>query len=545
MGGYFAHELKRAGFDHLVLEGRADAPVYLWIHDGVIQFRDASAFWMKTVSETEVLIHGTLQEETAAILSIGPAGANLVRVACIIGSGGRAAGRCGLGAALGAKRVKAIAVKGSMDFGVAQPEAFRAKARECTEKILRASRTPIRRKLGTIASAHAFNQWSATPYRNFQDEYMDQKRMDKIGPDAFAPYIERQMGCAACPIGCHHTYRIKEGPYAGTVCAKLEANTLWDFGTKLDLCSPEAILHAQELCREYGLDIDGTSAVVAWAIECFEKGILTRADIDGLTLRWGDADTLMALIRQIAFRKGFGALLGEGVKIASETIGRGSENYAFHIKGQALIEPMRVLKAWALGIAVSPRGATHTRGAAGSITRGIPPETGQTVWNLSADESPESYEAAPKIVAYYERFHAVLDSLGICFFGSNWSGLEYLFPEDLAELVSHATGEILDAPALMGVGEKIHQVEKAFNLLHANFSREDDRPPERFLKQPVKTGPFQGERLNGQKWETMLGRYYGLHGWDEKTGRPKKETLLTLGLSDVAEKLETAGRLGD
>ena len=205
-------------------------------------------------------------------MSIGPAGANLVRVACIIGSGGRAAGRCGLGAALGAKRVKAIAVKGSMDFGVAQPEAFRAKAWECTEKILRASRTPIRRKLGTIASAHAFNQWSATPYRNFQDGFAwTRSAWTKLAPTRLPLTLKGRWDAQHAQSAATHTYRIKEGPYAGTVCAKLEANTLWDFGTKLDLCSPEAILHAQELCREYGLDIDGTSAVVTWAIELFKK----------------------------------------------------------------------------------------------------------------------------------------------------------------------------------------------------------------------------------------------------------------------------------
>jgi aldehyde:ferredoxin oxidoreductase len=216
-----------------------------------------------------------------------------------------------------------------------------------------------------------------------------------------------------------------------------------------------------------------------------------------------------------------------------------------HIKGQDLIEPMRSLKAWALGIAVSPRGAAHTRGAAGSITRLIPPEKAKSMWGLDPGKAKDPYEAAPGIVKYFEQFHAVLDSLGLCFFSSNWLGPDALFPEDVASLFSAALGKDVSAASLMLAGERIHNVEKAFNVRHAGFSRKDDYPPERLMKEPVKSGPGKGEILKKEEWERMLEGYYRSHGWNPETGWPTRESLAQLGLQDVADVLKEEGRLGD
>jgi aldehyde:ferredoxin oxidoreductase len=515
MGGYFAVELKQAGFDHLFLTGRSEEPLYLWIHDGEVEFRDASEIWSETTVNAEAHIRRELGDEDLHIISIGPAGAGLARIACIIGDGARAAGRCGLGAVMGSKGLKAIAVKGTGRVRVAQPDLFRILMRKYSEKLRNTAGAKTRGIFGTIPAVKAFNAWSATPFRNFQDEYMEEHRIAKLAPEAFEKYSEKRLTCAFCPIGCQHVYRISEGPYEGLVCKKVEANAVWDFGTKLDITYAPGIIAAQQRCCEYGLDMDGASSAIAWAMECFEQGILTTSDTDGLELRWGDHAVVMELLGRIARREGFGKVLGEGVQRASEEVGKGSEKFAVHIKGQDLIEPMRSLKAWALGIAVSPRGAAHTRGAAGSITRVVPPEKAQSMWGFDPETARDPYAAAPGIVKYYEQFHAVLDSLGVCFF------------------------------SLMVAGERIHNVEKAFNVRHAGFSRKHDYPPERLMREPVKSGPGRGEILKKEDWERMLEGYYRAHGWDAETGWPRRESLAQLGLQDIADALEKEGRLGD
>ena len=544
IGGYFAAELKRAGFDHLILTGRSNSPVYLWLHDGQAELKDASEIWTKTTLEAESYIRNELGGRNVRIISIGPAGAKMARIACIIGDGARAAGRCGLGAVMGSKGLKAIAVKGAKRVRVAQPDLFRTRIREFSEKLRKTAGARTRGIYGTVPAVQAFNAWSATPFRNFQDEYMAESALDRLSPEAFHRYARKVSACASCPTGCQHAYRISEGPYAGVVSKKLEANTVWDFGTKLDITYPPAIIAAQQRCCEYGIDVDGASTVIAWAMECFEQGILTPSDTDGLELRWGDHAVVMELLGRIARREGFGELLGEGVKRASEKVGRGSDKFAVHIKGQDLIEPIRSLKAWALGIVVSARGAAHTRGAAGSITRAVPPEKAQMMWGLDPKKAGNSYEAAPTIVKYFEQFHAVLDSLGLCFFSSNWLGPDALYPEDVAQIVSAAIGREIDGQSLMMVGERIHNVEKAFNVLHAAFSRQDDYPPDRLMRESVKSGPGRGEILDKKEWDRMLDRYYLTHGWDPKTGWPRKEALQRLGLRDVADTLEKHGRLG-
>lgn len=544
MGGYFAAELKRAGYDGIILKGRSEIPVYLWVHDGMVEFREASAIWMKTTTESETAIRKELGGKNIAIIGIGQAGATLARIACIIGDGTRAAGRCGLGAVMGSKNIKAIAVKGTGKISVADPSAFRGIVHSYSEKLKKTSGAKMRGTYGTIPAVKLFNTWSATPFRNFQNEYMDDEDMNKLAPEVFAAYSEKKLACAFCSIGCQHVYRITDGPYAGLACTKLEANALWNFGTKLDITYPPAVMNAQQLCSEYGLDIDGASSSIAWAMECFEQGILTKADTDSLELRWGDHQVVMELLRKMAYREGFGQILGEGVKVASEHVGRGSEVYALHIKGQDLIEPLRSLKAWALGITVSPRGAAHTRGAAGSITRSVTPEIAQSLWGLEPEMEAGSYEAAPRIVRYYERFHAVLDSLGICFFASNWLGLDALYPDDLAEMVSVASGKNVGVNELMLTGERIHSVEKAFNIRHARFSRREDFPPERLMNEAVKSGLGKGEMLDRKKWEGMLDAYYSLHGWNRETGWPRKHVLIELGLTDVAAILEKEDLLG-
>ena len=291
------------------------------------------------------------------------------------------------------------------------------------------------------------------------------------------------------------------------------------------------------------MDIDNTSSVIAWAFECYQKGIISQKDTDGLRLEWGNHQAVIELIKEIAYRDGFGDILAEGCYRASKIIGRGSEKYCVHVKGQDLMEEIRYAKGWALGVVVAERGGTHTRGAPLTDLSGVPSEVGEEMWGVPTSNDPTSYTGKAKIVAYYERFHAVLDSLGICYNTTNWMEPGLPGPEDYAEAFSAASGLEISSEDLMKIGEQIHNIGKAFNILHAGFTRKNDYPPKRLLEEPVRSGPFKGARLSQEEWDKMLDEYYELHNWNKKTSWCTRKGLENLGLNDVASLLKTAGKL--
>jgi len=540
--GHFAPELKFAGYDHIVFQGRSRRPVYLWIDDDQVEILDASHIWGKTTWDTDDLIEEELGDDEVQIACIGPAGENLVRSACIITNRARSASRCGLGAVMGSKNLKAVAVRGSGSIEVAYPERFMEVVDETWEKIKSSGAA------SKVRNPHSLNEANLMPVRNFQDAYMSPDKLDKLMPEVYEEKCEiRRLGYFACPIYCSRLYKVRSGQYAGLVSEGLHANDLlnWVGRFDLDLDDPAAMIKLHALCNEYGLDQDNASCSIAWAFECYQRGIFTQKDTDGLKLEWGDYQVVAELLRKVAYREGLGDLLAEGSKRASQIVGKGSEGFAIHVKGQDSMEPMRTSKGWALGCGVSTRGGTHTRGAAFiEMTGDIPPEVCEKIWGVQV-EGPLSYENKAKLVVYYERLQAVLDSLGVCLFSSNYNGPSLLDPDDLAELYSAATGRDIDGDELMRIGERIHNIEKAFNVLHAGFSRRDDYPPQRLMEEPVKSGPMRGERLHREKWGQMLDEYYELHGWDKETGWQTRKCLEDLDLRRIADDLEKVGRVSD
>jgi aldehyde:ferredoxin oxidoreductase len=538
--GHFAPELKFAGYDHIVFQGRSRRPVYLWINDDQVEILDASHIWGRTTWQTDDLIKEDLGNEEIQIACIGPAGENLVRSACIITNRARSASRCGLGAVMGSKNLKAVAVRGSDSIEVAYPERFMEAVDKAWEK-LKASGAANKE-----LNPHRFNKAGIMPVRNFQDAYMSPDKLDKLMPQVYEENCEiRRLGYFACPIHCSRLYKVRGGQYAGLVSEGLHANDLlnWVGRFDLDLDDPAVMIKLHALCNEYGLDQDNASCSIAWAFECYQRGIFTQKDTDGLKLEWGDYQVVAELLRKVAYREGLGDLLAEGSKRASQIVGKGSDGFAIHVKGQDSMEPMRTSKGWALGCGVSTRGGTHTRGAAFiEMTGDIPLEICEKIWGVQV-EGPLSYENKAKLVVYYERLQAVLDSLGVCLFSSNYNGPDLLGPDDLAELYSAATGIEMDEDGLMRMGERIHNIEKAFNILHAGFSRRDDDPPQRLMDEPVESGPMKGERLDREKWDQMLDEYYELHGWYKETGWQTRKCLEDLDLQKVADHLEKVERV--
>jgi aldehyde:ferredoxin oxidoreductase len=548
-GGKFPGELKRAGFDHIVISGKSEEPVYLWINDDEVEIRDAKPLWGKLIFETGKMLRASTGDERIQFIAIGPAGENLVRTSAIIEGNSRTAGRCGLGAimgSMGSKNMKAIVVRGSQKGPIrtANPDQFSRLVREFTGKLSSLPAVKRKQHYGTVAAIPALNEVAGTPIRNFSDEYLSVDELRDYMPEKFDQFSVGFIdSCVPCTIKCHHMY---EGSRSGELpFDKLEANTVWDFGPRLGITSAEDLLTCQALCTHYGLDIDNTASVICWAMDCFEKGILKPSDTDGLILRWGDSEVVFELIKKIALREGVGDLLAEGSHRASLKIGRGSQKLSIHVKGQDIVEPIRSCKGWALGVVVSPRGATHTRGAPQTEFYRVDSDLGKKVWDVESAGIPGEYEGKGKLVLYYERLHALLDSLGLCYFASNWScpAPGQLGPGEIAELCSAAFGEGISEEDLMRKGERILTLEKVFNLIHTDFDRDDDYPPEKLMEEPIKTGPFKGEKLDRKGWDTMLDEYYSLHGWDPETSFPKEETLRALELDKYIDLLNEKGKI--
>jgi aldehyde:ferredoxin oxidoreductase len=320
----------------------------------------------------------------------------------------------------------------------------------------------------------------------------------------------------------------------------VEANCVWDFGGKLAVDDAAAILKAQEECCQLGLDIDNTSSVIAWAIDCFQNGILSTEDTGGLVLNWGDHGVMMELLGHIAHRKGFGNLLAEGSLRASQIVGKGSDRYVFHLKGQDLVEGIRSMKGWALGVVASARGGAHTRGAPATESRRYGSKESQRLFGIETAGESQVYSGKPRIVTHFETVHALLNSLGVCFFTGNWTSPDGITPRELADFYSLATGIDMSENAMMTAGERVHNVEKMFNVCHAGFTRKDDYPPERLMAEPIKSGPLRGELLKKKDWDEMLDEYYRLHKWDPLTSWPTKERLAALELEECVQRLELA-----
>jgi len=539
-GGWFAAELKYAGYDNIIIHGKADKPVYLWIEDEKIVLKSALDLWGQKTTETEEQIKDDLGNDNVQILCIGPAGENLVKSACIVVSGNRAVGRCGLGSIMGSKNLKAITVKGTGAVEIKELNEYKELVKTVSRRVSSLDGVKARGKIGTLAAIRAYNNMSAFPYRNYEDEHISEEHFKKISPDVFqSDFAEQRHGCSSCPAACGHSFRVESGPYSGTLCRKVEFVTVWDFGGKLGIEDPAAILKAQEVCWQLGLDIDTASSTIAWATECFQKKLFSLEDTDGLSLEWGAADVTIELLDRIAYRKGFGNILAEGSLRASKMMGRGTEKYAFHIKGQDLIEPLRSMKGWALGVVVSARGGTHTRGAPATEPRQLSKEVSQRLYGVESAGNASTYEGKPQVVTYFEYIQSIFDCLGVCTLLGEWANpCGGITAEELAKFYSLVTGNKLSKHEIMKAGERVHNVEKMFNVYHAGFTRTHDYPPRRFMEEPIKSGPLGGEVLDKNAWSRMLDEYYELHGWDRASGWPTKTKLEDLELFECTKILE-------
>jgi len=545
---YVGMELKHAGYDSVIVEGRSHFPCYLWITDEKVEIRDASALWGLTTWETLDAIREELMDDTLHIASIGPAGENLVRGGCIMQDQNRAFGRCGSGAVMGSKNLKALVCKGKKPIKVAEPERFMKKALECWDRISNSPETERFRKYGTLGLLKHKQDICGIPYKNCQDGKIPDEMAEKVEPiRMIEKYQVARKNFPSCPIGCSRHMEVTEGPYKGL---KAEINQWETFGTvqcRLAVEEPTFMLKSNAYCNQLGLDVNAAGGAIAWAMECYQRGILTREDTDGLALEWGDEAVILELMRKISYREGFGNILAEGSMRAASIVGRNSEYYAIHIKGMDLYESLRASLGWCLGAVTSTRGGGHTTGAPGYEQTGAAGDGTKTfkILGIKGVEDPLEYEGKAELTYYFEALHRISNSLGICHQNTIWNKLDYMDLTDIAELLSAATGMEFSRDDLENIAMRQMNLEKAINLRFTNFARKDDLPTAREQTEPLTSGKLAGWKMDMEKFNKMLDRYYELHGWNKETSYPTYATLEKYGLVYVAEELALKGKLGE
>jgi aldehyde:ferredoxin oxidoreductase len=525
-GGHWAAELKMAGYDHIVITGRASHPVYLWIDNDRVELRDARPIWGKDTWETDALVRADAGERTAQVACIGPAGENLVRFAAIICNKSRAAARCGPGAVMGSKNLKAIAVRGDRGINIANKKALQGAVDEALGAILADPLYESAKTYGTLAITPLAQALGFLPTRNFQESTFE--GADKLAGEVFMKrFATRHRGCYNCPVACSRLYSVAEGPYT-TRGEGPEYETVSALGAKCGNDSFESILHMNTLCNQLGMDTISTGNVIAWAMECYEKGFLDRTQTAGLDLRFGNAAAMAELIGRIAARDGIGDVLAEGAYRAALKIG--GADLVVHSKGMDYpAVDTRGTKGMALSFAVSPRGGDHLKGlslyevAPDLYARDIRRETG-------IDVTPQywlRYETKAGLMRWHEDWHCVVDSLGLC--KLEGIAIKPLLPVHFRAMLSAATGWDVSVEGLARIGERIWNLERLFNV-RQGMGRADDFPPRRLLEEPIATGPATGERIDRKKYEMMLTEYYLIRGWDPETGVPSDQKRRELGL---------------
>jgi aldehyde:ferredoxin oxidoreductase len=512
VGGLFSAEMKYAGYDLIIVEGVSPKPVYLYIEDDTVELRDASAYWGQGTIATEAALKKELGEEFQIAL-IGPGGENLVKFACICHDFGRQAGRAGVGAVMGSKKLKAIAVRGTKSIPVADMEEFRRVGREMYDFCKASDGWEVWVRLGTAGVNVPSNEWGSFPTRNFQTGHFE--NMDKMtGEYMREKIVVTDKACFACPCACgKYSYTKKwdayvEGP---------EYETAAFLGTDVGVADIEDVAYANYLCDELGIDTISTGNVIAFATECYERGVISSKDTDGLQLSFGDPEPVFELIQKIAKREGVGGTLAEGARHASEVFGGDSAHYAMQIKGLEISGyESRDAPAMMLAYMTADVGAHHNR--AWAIT-----------YDIEVGRDAVTEDKAAKVIEL-QHIRPLIDCFGAC--RLQWvelgMPLDYYVPAMKA-----ITGVDRSWKDLTHIAERVWNLTRSFWVREIDgFGREWDYPPPRWYTDPVPTGPSKGKLVSRENVEKLLDMYYGQRGWSDN-GIPTREKLDQLGLDFV------------
>ncbi len=519
-GGMFATAQKRAGFEAVSIVGQSDTPVYILIHEDGAEIKPADDLWGQHTRETNLAI---LEREEAGteVLSIGPAGEHRVRYACVVHTWEKSrdgvAGRGGVGAVMGSKHLKAVAVRGKRKSSMADPAAVKALLGETREPMKVG--TAALKQYGTTVLVNIINKIGALGVRNLQTEFYD--KADAISGETFREaYFEKDTTCFKCPVACGKDFHVQDGEYAGTRWKMPEYETIFALGSMLDNDHKGSIVKANELCDQFGVDTISMGVTLSFAFECFEKGLLTPERC-GRDLNFGDYHTILELIEDTAYRRGIGDLLAEGSVRMAAQLGGDASHYLYAVKGLEMpAHSARVLKGMSLGYATSTRGGSHH-------------DTRPTL-QYGTDHDNTTVDGKPEFAVQNQHFTAVGDSLTQCRFVSE-RGFRGMLNEHYPRMINAVTGWHLSLDDVERIGERIWNLERALNV-REGIGHEQDVLPYRVMHEPVPDGMHLGMHCPPQELQSMLAQYYALRGWTPK-GLPSRERLEHLGLASVAEEL--------
>jgi len=523
--GFFGPELKRAGYDAVIFTGKSEKLVYAWIDDDSVHLLDAQHLKGKSPYETDMAIREELGDHYIRVSAIGEAGEKLVRFASIINDEFRAIGRTGMGAVMGSKNLKAVAVRGTKDVNVADFEGFKEFVKMIHER-MKGPATRKYRTLGTPENVLVLNALAALPTRNFSQATFE--GAEKVSGEYLNErYVKKIIGCATCAMRCDHVAVVPEGPYKGST-SRMEFECLWALGPSCGVDRLDAIIEAMRLCNHYGVDGISAGVTIGFAMDLYENGILTKEKTGDLDLRFGNHEALIEMVKKIGARDGWlGDVLAEGTKRAAEKIGKGAEQYACHIKGLELPGyDIRGLKTAALGFSVSYRGACHLRSGAYS------PDVKGKVNRFVIEKG------RGKIVKDGEDLYDVIDSLILCKFsrGTYYDGIE-----DMAKYYTLATGIEMSPEELIKAGERINNLARLFNVRENKGTREYDTLPPKIMTVPIPDeGVAKGSVVNKEEFELGLDDYYSVRGWTRE-GIPTVKKLKELELGEFAYIVKKEG----
>lgn len=517
IGGHIGSEIKAAGYDGIIVRGKSDKPVYININDNKVEIKDATDLWGNDTFETEDTLRKINSQ--SRVLCIGPAGEKLVKFALVNTEYFRHAGRGGIGAVFGSKNLKAVVVKGSQMADIAYPDEFAKLTKELWHDLGHLESTYRFRRWGTLGSVLGSSDSSTFPYKNFQEETFPEAQ--KIsGELAERVFYVKKRACIACPIHCGHLGIIKSGPYKGGVVEGPEYETAAMLGGSCSVNDIYGLAFLNMTCDRLGLDTISAGGVLAFAMECYEKGMLSQKEMDGIDLKWGNVDGMQKILHKIALREGIGNIFAEGTESAASIIGGGASKYAMNVKGLEIPGwTIHSVPGMSICYATADRGADHQQAnTAGYEIKGAKGPDGKAISRYS-----------PVGKAYFVKNDqdaiAASNCMIVCDFANGNIGTERLL-----ELYKYATGIEMDIKTYHEVGERSFNLSRIFNA-REGFSRKHDIIPDRFFEEALTIGISAGQKIDREDFEYMLDDYYNLRGWDIKTGLPNEDTLKRLGIS--------------
>jgi aldehyde:ferredoxin oxidoreductase len=538
MGGFFAPEMRWAGIDHFVIRGKANRPVYIYAHDGAIEIRDADFVWGKGVYDTQAIMRKELGDEETQILCIGQAGENLVRYAAVMTGRKDAGARTGMGAVLGSKNLKGVACRGTMEIEISNPEEALEYNKEAIDQVISSKASQSMQRWGTNFMFGITNTTGLIRTRNFQynqlpnSEDLEAENLDKysVGMDA----------CFGCQVHCRHRYVIKDGEYAGVYGLGPDYTGLGAFGAEVGCRSMNTVLVCNYLVNDYGIDTLEVGSMIAWAMELYEKGIITDKDTHGLKLDWGNEEAVIEMVKQVALREGLGDILAEGPLPAARSFGPDSMKYLIHVKGMSnLNTDERAAPALALSVAVSSRGSDHLRGIPAIDLYNLPMELlekiyrGPDGYDGPLTNSFSEYEGKPRMVMWQELCYMAVESLGVCKYHTVFLSPNHPAFTEFSKLIQLNVGLEFSEMDLWECANRCYTIERLFNL-REGMTRADDMLSDRYFDEPTQLGlpVARGKCIDRDRFEAMLDEYYRLHEWDE-AGIPTPELLERLDISDL------------